>query len=116
MSVIFDTLSELLKKLNFSVQKEYYINDAGKQIEILMESIFLRFKELIKGQSCNEFPDYCYPGEYIKEIALKIKEKHEKEILNYSKEEFCVQLKDLCVELIMPRHRKNFLSRSGKNP
>ncbi|MFH1175522.1 MAG: arginine--tRNA ligase [bacterium] len=62
-----DVLAKILKKAGFDVQKEYYVNDVGKQIEILAESVARRVLEL-KGQK-TEFPDYCYQGEYVKDIA-----------------------------------------------
>jgi len=64
-----DTLGNVLDKVGFNVQKEYYVNDVGKQIDILTESVARRAIEL-KGQKI-DFPDYCYQGEYIKEIAKK---------------------------------------------
>lgn len=64
-----DTLGNVLSKVGYNTQKEYYVNDAGKQIDILIESVARRAIEL-KGQEI-DFPDYCYQGDYIKEIAKK---------------------------------------------
>ncbi len=64
-----DTLGNVLSKAGYNAQKEYYVNDAGKQIDILIESVARRAIEL-KGQEI-DFPDYCYQGDYIKEIAKK---------------------------------------------
>ena len=100
-AIIFDTLAEVLKKSNFSVIKEYYINDAGKQIEILMHSVFLRYKELITGQEIQDFPDSCYPGEYVKDIAHKLQLKYGEKILSYSQQEFYKNLKDDCISIVM---------------
>lgn len=62
-----DALAKVLKKTGYKAQTEYYVNDIGNQIEILGESVARRILEA-KGQQA-EFPDYCYPGEYIKDIA-----------------------------------------------
>jgi len=62
-----DALANVLKKAGYDAYKEYYVNDVGNQIDILAESIARRILE-IKGQN-EEFPDYCYKGEYIKDIA-----------------------------------------------
>ncbi len=65
-----DALSRLLKKTGFDVTKEYYINDAGKQMEMLGESVYLRLKEL-SGERV-DFPENLYKGEYVKEIAKEL--------------------------------------------
>ncbi len=69
-AVLGDVLANLLSKVNFNVTKEYYINDAGNQMNILGNSIFLRAMELL-GEEIN-FPDDHYQGDYIKKIAESI--------------------------------------------
>ncbi|TRZ78484.1 arginine--tRNA ligase [bacterium] len=64
-----DTLGSILSKAGFNVQKEYYVNDAGKQIDILVESVARKALEL-KGKKI-DFPDYCYQGDYIVDVAKK---------------------------------------------
>jgi arginyl-tRNA synthetase len=66
-----DVLANVLDYLGFKVKREYYLNDEGNQINILGESIELRIKEL--AQEKIEFPENHYQGEYIYEIARKIK-------------------------------------------
>ena len=60
-----DVISKLLEKKGHEVQKEYYVNDAGRQIDILTASVYLRAIEI----EDNIFPESAYRGEYIKEIA-----------------------------------------------
>ncbi len=75
-AVFGDVLSNLLLFNGNKVIKEYYINDYGNQIKNFVESIFLRIRE----KKFNEkfiLKDDLYPGDYIKEIALKILEKNE---------------------------------------
>ncbi|MFN4227561.1 MAG: arginine--tRNA ligase [Candidatus Ratteibacteria bacterium] len=67
-----EALSRILKFTNFNVTKEYYINDAGKQIELLGESLKARYYQL-KGIE-SEIPEEGYFGEYLIDIAKKIKE------------------------------------------
>ena len=66
-AAVGDALSRLLEAAGFEVTKEYYINDAGRQVFTLGESIRLRAEEL-KGKSV-EFPQDYYKGEYVREIA-----------------------------------------------
>ncbi len=60
----------LLRKAGNSVIAEYYINDAGRQVRLLGESVFARYKELLGIKY--PFPDDGYRGDYVREIALKI--------------------------------------------
>ncbi len=60
----------LLRKAGNSVVAEYYINDAGRQVRLLGESVFARYKELLGIRY--PFPDDGYRGEYVREIALRI--------------------------------------------
>ena len=69
-AVVGDALANLLNARGYQVHKEYYINDAGSQIGVLGNSVWLRMKEL-QGIAIS-FPDSAYPGDYIIEIAKEI--------------------------------------------
>ena len=64
----------LLQKAGFAVECEYYVNDAGRQMDILAVSVWLRYLEHFKPNL--PFPDNGYQGDYIKDIALELKEAH----------------------------------------
>ncbi|MDD3978247.1 MAG: arginine--tRNA ligase, partial [Methanomicrobium sp.] len=66
-AAVGDVLGNILKKTGYNVVKEYYVNDAGKQIETLGESAYSRWKAL-KGENI-VFDDRFYQGEYVKDIA-----------------------------------------------
>lgn len=66
------TLGNLLEAAGFKVDREYYVNDAGRQMDILGVSVLLRMLEA--GGSTVRFPDAGYKGEYIREIAANITE------------------------------------------
>lgn len=68
-------VASLLQAVGYEVSKEYYVNDAGRQMDILATSVWLRYLEV-----CNEdvvFPSNGYKGEYIKDIAQEIYGAHE---------------------------------------
>src|SRR3990170_2107741 len=73
-AAVGDALSNLLKFAGYQVSKEYYINDAGRQVLTLGESVRLRIEEL-NGKAI-EFPQDFYKGEYIKDIAADYIEKY----------------------------------------
>lgn len=62
-----DTLANVLKLCGYSVTREYYVNDMGNQVNILAESVLRRYWQ---SQGIKiDFPDYCYKGQYVDEIA-----------------------------------------------
>jgi arginyl-tRNA synthetase len=70
-AVVGDALANLLLKAGYAVTKEYYINDAGAQVDILGRSTFLRYKEAL-GDHIGTIPEGLYPGEYLKEVGAAI--------------------------------------------
>lgn len=66
-AAVGDTVANILAFCGFDVQKEYYINDSGRQIRTLGRSVFLRYTELL-GRTVS-FPEDCYQGDYIRELA-----------------------------------------------
>ena len=72
-AVVGDVIARALEATGHSVEREYYINDAGRQMEILGHSILLRYYELF-GKNV-DFPDDYYQGDYIVDIAKEVKEK-----------------------------------------
>ena len=72
-AAVGDSVGNILSFAGFDVQKEYYINDSGRQIRTLGTSVWLRL--LQKAGKDIEFPDDCYKGDYIKDLAAEIYEK-----------------------------------------
>jgi arginyl-tRNA synthetase len=84
-AAIGDVLANIFEACNYRVFKEYYINDVGSQMNILGQSVFLRYLHALGKEV--EFPDYCYQGEYIAEIAKKAIRERGDEYLRYPQEE-----------------------------
>ncbi len=78
-------LVSVLRKVGYEVEAEYYVNDAGSQVEKLGNSTLIRFRQL-EGEDL-EFPEEGYPGEYLIEIAREIGEKRGRKWLELPKEE-----------------------------
>ena len=77
-AVLGDSVANILKWNGYEVTREYYFNNAGRQMRILGESVECRYRELIGKKS--EFPDDGYEGSYIKEIAKLIIKEHGKSL------------------------------------
>lgn len=74
-AVFGDSLANLLAFAGYDVSKEYYINDAGGQIEVLARSVFLRYREAL-GEKIGTIPEGLYPGDYLKAVGASLAEAH----------------------------------------
>lgn len=80
VAVIGDVLARLHEATGFTVEREYYVNDAGSQMENLGLSLYLRYRELFGEPS--DFPKNGYPGDYVKDLALAVKQQYGNQYLN----------------------------------
>jgi len=86
-TVIGDALASLLAKAGFDVAREYYINDAGTQVDTLGRSSYLRYREAL-GEDIGEIPEGLYPGEYLRAVGEALKQEHGDRLLALSEEEW----------------------------
>ena len=70
-AVVGDSLARVLEAAGFRVTKEYYVNDAGAQVDTLARSLHLRYREAL-GEDIGEIPEGFYPGDYLKPVAIII--------------------------------------------
>jgi arginyl-tRNA synthetase len=74
-AVFGDVLANLLEFAGHNVTREYYINDAGTQVDILAQSVFLRYREAL-GENIGSIPEGLYPGDYLKPVGEKLARDH----------------------------------------
>ena len=74
-AVFGDALANLLEKVGYRVCREYYINDAGGQIEVLARSVLLRYREAL-GEEIGAIPEGLYPGDYLKPVGQALAATH----------------------------------------
>ena len=79
-AVVGDTVANLLEWIGYEVEREYYFNNAGRQMRVLGDSVKLRYLETL-GEKIT-FPEDYYQGDYIKEIAMQLFIKHGDELRN----------------------------------
>lgn len=84
-AVVGDMTANIMETAGYEVDREYYFNDAGNQINILAESTLIRYKQLFDIEV--ELPKNSYHGEYLINIAEELKNKWGKELLDKDKEE-----------------------------
>ena len=79
-AVFGDALANLLVFTGFDVTREYYVNDAGSQVDALARSAYLRYREAL-GEDIGEIPEGLYPGDYLKPVGRLLVEQHGRELL-----------------------------------
>ena len=84
-AAVGDALAKILKAAGYQVTTEYYINDHGKQIDTLGESVLTRYQKLL-GENV-EFPENGYQGEYIIALAEEIKDRYDDKFINRNAKE-----------------------------
>lgn len=74
-AVVGDALAAVLEKAGFDVTREYYINDAGAQVDVLARSVHLRYREAL-GEEIGPIPEGLYPGDYLVPAGRKLAQEH----------------------------------------
>ncbi len=82
-----DCLANILNMAGFSATKEFYVNDAGNQIEKLAVSLAARYKQAVLGEEAVEFPEDGYHGDDVKEHAQRFFKEHGDKFINVPEEE-----------------------------
>ncbi|WP_019218765.1 arginine--tRNA ligase [Bartonella florencae] len=99
-AVVGDVLSNLLQFAGYNITKEYYINDAGQQIETLAHSVLLRYREAL-GEKIDEIPEGLYPGEYLIPLGKALSQKFGDKLLTMDKEEALSIVKERAIHAMM---------------
>ena len=100
-----DALAKLLDAAGYEVQREYYINDAGRQMLILGGSVFYRYLQLL-GQKPQE-PEEYYRGDYIQDIAARMVEEHGAALQDLSLKEAALVFYPPAAEMILDGIKKD---------
>jgi len=99
-AVVGDALAALLEKAGFSVCREYYINDAGAQVDTLARSAHLRYREAL-GERIEAIPDGYYPGEYLIETGRRLAERDGKKWLDRPEVEWLAPVREFATAEMM---------------
>lgn len=99
-AVFGDALSRLLEKAGYAVSREYYINDAGAQVDVLARSAHLRYREAL-GEDIGEIPSGLYPGEYMKDVGQALAARDDKKWLILPEYEWLAPVRAFAIEQLM---------------
>ncbi|WP_032139282.1 arginine--tRNA ligase [Rickettsia tamurae] len=104
-AVYGDVLARILQKVGYSVTKEYYVNDAGSQINDLVSTVLLRYKEALGEQIT--IPAGLYPGEYLIPLGQILVKEYGNKLLTINDAEKFKIVKNFAVEKMLDLNRKD---------
>jgi len=105
-AVVGDALANLLAFAGYDVTKEYYINDAGVQIDVLGQSVMLRYREAL-GETIGDIPAGLYPGDYLKPVGQALADEFGRKLLEMPENEALSIVKDRAIEAMMAMIRED---------
>lgn len=105
-AVVGDALANLLEKAGANVTREYYINDAGAQVDTLGRSTFLRYCEAL-GETITEIPAGMYPGEYLKDVGAALAARDGDSWRHKDEAEWLPVMRGFAIEMMMAEIRKD---------
>jgi arginyl-tRNA synthetase len=103
-AVFGDALASLLKFAGYDVTREYYINDAGAQVDVLARSAFLRYREAL-GESIGDIPEGLYPGDYLKPVGQALVDEHGDKLKAMSEAQWLPIIRAKAIEMMMAEIR-----------
>lgn len=99
-AVFGDALANLLAFAGHEVTREFYINDAGAQVDALARSAYLRYREAL-GEKIGEIPEGLYPGDYLKGIGAALAEKYGRTLLGRPEAEWLDEVRGAAIDAMM---------------
>src|SRR5690606_34527162 len=99
-AVVGDALANLLAFAGYDVTREYYINDAGAQIDVLGRSVMLRYREAL-GEKIGEIPAGLYPGDYVLPVGEALAKDYGTKLLEMPEDEALAIVKDRAIDAMM---------------
>ena len=103
-AVFGDALANLLAFAGYDVTREYYINDAGGQIDVLARSVLLRYREAL-GEDIGEIPQGLYPGDYLKPVGAALAREHGRKLLEIPENERLGKVREVAITAMMAEIR-----------
>ncbi|HEX2843571.1 arginine--tRNA ligase [Hyphomicrobium sp.] len=100
-AVFGDALANLLVFAGYDVTREYYINDAGGQVDVLARSVLLRYREAL-GENIGDIPEGLYPGDYLKPVGEALAKERGKSLLDMPEAEWLPLVRTFAIDQIMP--------------
>jgi arginyl-tRNA synthetase len=105
-AVFGDVLASLLQKAGYAVTREYYINDAGAQVDVLARSVHHRYREAL-GEDVGPIPEGLYPGDYLKPVGSALAERDGERWRKASEAEWLPEFRARTIDAMMDLVRED---------
>jgi arginyl-tRNA synthetase len=105
-AVFGDALANLLAFAGYAVTREYYINDAGAQVDVLARSAYLRYREAL-GEDIGAIPEGLYPGDYLKPVGEALADGHGRALDRMPEEKWLPVVRAKAVDMMMAAIRED---------
>jgi arginyl-tRNA synthetase len=99
-AVVGDSLARILEAAGFRVTKEYYVNDAGAQVDTLARSLHLRYREAL-GEDIGEIPEGFYPGDYLKPVGVVMAADYGDDLVEAPEEQWLPIFRDAAIKAML---------------
>jgi arginyl-tRNA synthetase len=99
-AVVGDALGSLLEFAGHKVIREYYVNDAGGQVDVLARSVHLRYREAL-GEDIGDIPEGLYPGDYLVPVGEKLAADHANKFVDADEAEWLILFRETAVAAMM---------------
>src|SRR6266705_2670700 len=112
-AVFGDAMCSLLQFAGYDVTREYYINDAGAQVDVLARSAYLRYREAL-GENIGEIPEGLYPGDYLKPVGQALAAEYGDSLAKQSEVSWLPLVRDKAVVMMMAMIRADLAALNVK--
>ncbi|MGC6497030.1 MAG: arginine--tRNA ligase [Candidatus Puniceispirillaceae bacterium] len=99
-AVLGDAMASMLEFCGWNVIREYYVNDAGGQVDVLARSAYLRYREAL-GEDIGEIPSGLYPGAYLVDVGTALVNKVGNQYLDADEDEWLPAVRSFAIDAIM---------------
>jgi arginyl-tRNA synthetase len=107
-AVFGDALANLLAFSGYAVTREYYINDAGAQVDVLARSAHLRYREAL-GEDIGPIPDGYYPGDYLKPVGAALAAQYSRSLNQMPEQAWLPIVRSKAIEMMMADIRQDLV-------
>ena len=113
-AVFGDALANLLAFTGFAVTREYYINDAGAQVDVLARSAYLRYREAL-GEAIGDIPEGLYPGDYLKPVGEALAKEHGQSLAGKPESQWLAPVRTKAIAMMMDEIREDLAALGVKH-
>ena len=105
-AVFGDALANLLAFAGYAVTREYYINDAGAQVDVLARSAYLRYREAL-GENIGPIPEGLYPGDYLKPVGAALADQYGRALNQMPEQDWLPIVRRTAIDMMMAEIRED---------